>query len=214
MLVLAAGAAVSVAQADLFYNFETDAQGFTKGTWSATGPASQGVGSLNAGATAGGWQWTVEKNFDQPGEREAISTMAGFGAGATLQFDIIVDHTRTFPAGVDAWFQINLAANSQEGTGTPASPGWAQFADIFKPDGWHDQNNTATQTKTLTFTFPQLGWEPDEPWYQLNLGANSDAAVPVGFYVDNVKLTVVPEPSTLNLGVLAISLLLARRRFA
>jgi len=196
----------AAAHADLFYSFETGLEGFTKGSVSATGPASQGSASLKAGATVGGWQWTIQKDFNGPGEQAEISSLAGLGTNAVLKFDIIVDHATSFPAGSNTWYQVNLAANS------PGTLGWSQIADIFAPDGWHDQTSSGALTKTFTYSFPQLGWEPNEGWYQLHVGANSDASVPVGFYLDNVRLTIIPEPTVTGLALLGGLIVLLRRR--
>ena len=128
--------------------------------------------------------------------------------GGRLAFDIMIDGG-SFPAGVSGWFNFNVVGNSD------GSAGWTQQENLFTASGWHNADDATLITLHVDNPFSFYGWQPGDSWFQLWTGCNSDGAVPVNFYIDNVNAysVAVPEPTTLALaGVGSVALLLARRR--
>lgn len=202
------------ASADLKYTFNSDVEGFQNVSWQTTQPVGWAglPGSIMQTHTAGGWQMQLTKEFAWgPGggstnQQTAMQALANLGDNAHLSFDVMVNGT-SFPAGVAGWFQFNIAGNS-DGT-----VGWTQLANIFTISGWHNADDPAMVTMHFDYAFSQLGWQPGDSWFQLNTGANSDAAFPVNFYLDNLTAyAVVPEPSIFAVAGLGATLLLVFRR--
>ncbi|MBP7936671.1 MAG: hypothetical protein KA354_18670 [Phycisphaerae bacterium] len=203
-----AGLAVSAsAYGQLTYTFENDEEGFQNVAWSPAAPGDwSGTPTVQQTHTAGGWQMMMTKEFSwAPGggndnQQLEMQRLANLGT-ARISFDAMVDGA-SFPAGVQTWFQLNIVGNSAGTTG------WTQTDNIFTVSGWHPADDAAFLTMHFDYPFSQLGWEPGDEWFQFWTGANSDAAVPVNFYLDNVIIT--PEPAS---GLIALAgLLLIRRR--
>jgi hypothetical protein len=127
-----------------------------------------------------------------------------FYSDPKIDFDIMVDGT-SFPAGAATWFQFWIVGNSD------GAAGWTQSQLV---DAYQNADQSDLRVWHFSRTFADLGWEPGDTWFQFWTGANSDGAVPVEWYIDNVVVydTVVPEPSTIALAGLGSLLLLFRRR--
>ncbi len=214
------GAGVIAAQASnpgaLMYDFSAGLDGFT-GVTLDPGPAGWGYGpSAKTTHAAGGWQMIMTKEFSWgPGGGSANQQLAmqslawgdpDTGAEARLAFDIMVDGA-SFPTNAGVWWQFNLVGNSD------GPMGWTQKDKVI--EGWQNPDQADLRTWHFDFPFSAVGWQAGDTWFQLWLGANSDGAYPVNFYVDNVfcYTGVVPEPTTLSLvGFGVAALLISRRR--
>ncbi len=209
------GAGVIAAQADLMYDFNGPAglDGFQNVVLSP-GPVGW-IGAPTAKTThaAGGWQMLLTKEFswgpgggsaNQQVEMQNLAWGDINGNEARLGFDIMVDGT-SFPTNSGVWWQFNLVGNSD------GPLGWTQVDKVI--EGWQNPDQADLRTWHFDMPFSKVGWEAGDTWFQLWMGANSDAAYPVNFYVDNVQLYLVPEPTTLSLvGLGAVALLISRRR--
>ena len=206
-LCLAGGTA---ARADLTYNFATDVEGFQNVTWQAANPAGwSGLPGVKQNHAAGGWQMLLTKEFawspggGEPIQQTAMQALASSG-NARLKFDVMVNGS-SFPAGVAGWFQFNVVGNSD------GAAGWTQHGDIFTAASWHNADDPTLISMHMDQPFSYFGWETGDTWFQFWTGANSDGAVPVNFFLDNV-VAYVPEPSTFALLGLGVAALLIRRR--
>lgn len=209
-LVLTAGLAHA---ADLTYDFPTDVQGFANVSWQATAPTGWAglPGAVKTAHTVGGWQMQLMKEFNfeagggAPDQQVAMQQLAHLGPDARFKFDIMVDGG-SFPAGAQTWYQLNVVGNSD---GTVA---WTQNGITF-PAGWHNADDATLLSAHVDQPFSSFGWQPGDNWFQLHVGSNSEGAVPVNFYLDNVVAYAVPEPGTLAIfGLGALAGLLLRRR--
>jgi hypothetical protein len=213
-LVAAATIAAVTAQASaqLSYTFDTDAQGFQNFVWSASGPTGwSGGAAVQAPAAVGGWtlggSFNFGKEFNWP-DQITMQTLSS-GGNARLSFDLIVDGS-SFTPGVAGWYNINIAGNSG------GANGWTQV-DSVTGAAWHNADDNTAYSTHVDLSFAQLGWQNTEDatgWFQIYFGANSGAAFPVKFYVDNLTAAApVPEPSTFALaGLGSLACLIFRRR--
>ena len=215
-ILLTIAAAVGLcasASADLTYTFGTDVEGFQNVSWQATAPVGwSGIPTVKQTHTAGGWQNLLTKEFSWgPGGGNAnqqleMQALANLGDNAHLSFDVMLDGT-SFPAGVSTWYQFGVTGNSD------GSVGWTQNGSIFTAGSWHNANDPTLVTQHFDLPFSALGWQPGDTWFQLWTDSNSDGAVPVNFFLDNVTVYAVPEPSLFALaGLGAAALLIFRRK--
>jgi hypothetical protein len=204
------------ASADLLYTFDTDLEGVQLAQWVSPGPAGWAGGPVFTSVnTAGGWtlgsgggpykefSWTPGGGVTV--QQLEMRRLAGLG-NSRLAFDVVVDGTSfTGPAG--QWFQIHYAGNSG------GAANWTQ-AQVPGPS-WHNPGDPALYSWHVDASFTSVGWDVDDGtggWFQLFWGANSDAANPIRFYIDNLRLYEVPEPGTLALAGLGAAVLLLFRR--
>jgi len=133
-----------------------------------------------------------------------------------LQFDVHFISSEWTDAGGDGYVRWDIASlNSENG-------GWSQLgnanitdpANPSYPGSWDPNNWGASHTRTLTYDFTGLGNNPSGGWGQFNISVNMGNIEAAGnFYIDNVQLVAVPEPSTLALaGLSSLALMMARRR--
>ena len=208
------GLCASASAQPLVFTFDTGAQNFQNFTWSSTGPAGWSGGAcIQALATTGGWTlggtFNYYHEFDfASGQQPIMQALSASGAGH-VSFDVLLDGT-SFPNNTGTWYSIIAAGNSAGATG------WTQISDITGSGLWRNSGDTSLLSTHVDLTFTQLGWNDAADatgWFQLYFGANSDAAHPMDFYIDNVTVYAVPEPSTLALaGLGAAALLISRRR--
>lgn len=209
--VIAAGSLVAVsAHADLTYTFATDAEGFQGVTWQSASPTGWAdLPAVKQNHTAGGWQMVMTKEFAWAegggSANQQLEMQALANGNSRISFDVMADGS-SFPAAAANWFQFNIAGNSD------GSAGWTQLGNIFTVSGWHNADDPALLSMHLDYSFAQLGWQPGDTWFQLHTGANSDAAFTVNFFLDNVTLYAVPEPTVLSLIALGAGMFLARRK--
>lgn len=207
--VLAALAFSASAYGALVYTFDNDEEGFQNVAWAPSDPASWAdAPTVVQTHQAGGWQMMMTKEFAWgPGggsdnQQTAMQALANLPS-ARISFDAMIDGS-SFPAGAQTWFQLNIVGNS-DGT-----KGWTQTDNLFTASGWHNADDPAMITMHFDFPFSQLGWEPGDQWFQFWTGTNSDNAVPVNFYLDNVMVT--PEPAAIALLAMGGLVLIHRRR--
>ncbi|MCU0962604.1 MAG: PEP-CTERM sorting domain-containing protein [Pirellulaceae bacterium] len=205
-------AAATVARADLVYTFNADVEGFQNVSWQNSNPVGWPdlPGSIMHTHTAGGWQVQLTKEFSwgvgggSENQQLAMQALAN-DPTARLKLDVMVDGT-SFPTGQQTWYQFILVGNSD------GSTGWTQNQLI---DSWQNAGQSDLRKWHFDLSFADLGFQPGDTWFQIFSGSNSDGAVPVNFYLDNVVVYApVPEPASLALVGLgaATGLLLLRRR--
>lgn len=203
--------AVTSAQAELLYTFNSDLEGFQNVSWQSGPVGWAGGASVRQTHVAGDWQMLISKEFSYEAgggaanQQLEMQTLAN--QGGRLSFDVMIDGG-SFPAGAQTWFQFHVVGNSD------GAAGWTQKEDLFTPAGWHNADDSTLITLHIDQPFSYFGWEAGDSWFQLYTGSNSDPAVPVNFYLDNVRAyAAVPEPSTLALvGLSSAALWHARRR--
>jgi hypothetical protein len=201
------------ANANLSYTYDAGLDGVQLAQWVSPGPAGwaggPGFTSVNA---AGGWtlgggggpwmefSWTPGGGV--PIQQVEMQFLAAQG-NSRLALDIVVDGTSF--NGNAQWFQIHYAGNSG------GAAGWTQGQVV---DSYQNAGQTDLRTWHVDMPFSAVGWGPDDSngWFQFYWGANSDAANPIHFYVDNFQLYAVPEPGTFALAGLGAAVLLIFRR--
>ena len=201
-------AGASATRADLSLTFNTGVDGVQYVTWS---PALQAV---KQSAPTGNWTMGTPTvpgsegpriDFGALGYGPMVDAMAASGLGR-LSFDAFVDGSSFVGGTWDAssWFQIHYASNSGGGQG------WTQAQVV---NGWHNGGDNATYSWHVDVSFAAAGYAAGDGYFQLFWGSNSDTANPVGWYIDNVRLYTVPEPSTFVLsGLGAAAMMIIRRR--
>lgn len=172
-------------------------------TWSSSGNYSL---QLTPGGS--GFSWALQFN-DTP-------TAAKLASTHYLQFDVYWDSAEWLPDNSGAWVRWDIASLNSDASG------WGQITDSeitdpanpSFPGSWDPQNWGSTHQRTLTYDFTGLGYSTaGASWAQFNVSYNFGGADTTGnFYIDNVQLVPVPEPSTFALVGLG-GLLLAARRF-
>jgi len=201
VLALASLVSVTSAHADLNFTFDGDAQEFTGGSWAAGRQAFQATNSV------GGWNLgsSVFHEFAWP-EQVDMQTLANSG-NARISFTLSVDGGSWTP-GVAQWFQLHYSGNSD------GAAGWTQDGGGGDPvNSWHNADDNALYSWTFDHSFTQMGWQAGDSWFQFYVGANSDGAAPVRFYIDDVHVYAVPEPTlSALLAIAGMSAWFKRRR--
>ena len=206
--------------ADLLYTFDTgssgaDGGGFNAGTyaWSSTYQAVQQTLTSSGWTMGSGGGPGFEFSWPSQTTMQAIAN-AGDGR---VSFDMFVNQS-SFTVGTWAdwdWYQFHFAANSD------GSIGWQQDDSNILGHNAFDGNYDAgisphggnNQSVHFDLGFAQMGWQPGDSYFQLAFGSNSGGNDAVQFYVDNIHVYEVPEPSMFALaGLGAMGLLISRRR--
>jgi hypothetical protein len=212
LLVAIAALAVSThARADLLYTFDTDAEGFVAWDWTAGPVGWTGGGAIRSTSTAAGW-WLPDpgKEFSwTPGGGVAVQqlemqALANSGLGR-LSFDVLIDGT-SFPAvpGGGVWYNVNLVTHSD------GAAGWTQHENVIGSD-WHNDGDNALYTYHIDQSFSWAGWDPGDTWFKFNPGKNDNPG-PFNYWIDNLRLYMVPEPSSFALAALGAAVLMVFRR--
>jgi hypothetical protein len=202
-----AAAGTLTAPAAMTFDFSGGLDGF-QNVALVSGPSGwAGAPTAQHTHSLGGWQVQMTKEFSWgPGggnenQQLAMQALANSGNGR-FRLDVMVDGA-SFPTGAATWFQFWLVGNSD------GAAGWTQLQVV---DSYQNEGQADLRTWTIDRSFSQMGWGPGDTWFQIHSGSNSDAAVPVNFYLDNV-VVYVPEPGSLGFAVLGgLALLVSRRR--
>jgi hypothetical protein len=212
LAIAAASGLTTAAHADLLYTFDTsaapvDGAGFVGGTFSW----NSSLQAVQQTATAGGWTLggagpKFEFSWPSGGTMQGIAN----GGLGRVSFDLRVAANSSFTVGGWAdwdWYQLHFAGNSD------GSAGWTQDG-VYGPNpvNTNFHPNDPDQVWHFDLSFGDMGWQPGDTWFQVFFGSNSDAAKPVQFLIDNIRVYEVPEPSSLALAVLGGAILLNCRR--
>jgi len=147
------------------------------------------------------------------GAISAFTITFGTGAGAYTASanggDIIVRNDFIFAPGFEANDQYGLFINSSDWVSVPNAAGEGSPSEPFlDADGWLiDNTSTAFGSDALPVSPPDLSAFTPRDWF---FAYDLDEDLAVGFQINT--LTIVPEPGTLLLGVLASAGFLVRRR--
>jgi len=203
---LAAAGTMSAKAADLFFDFSSGQDGFTLSPLYGLGtPAGWSGGqALKMNFTSGGWQNNEVKEFSFSQGQADMQALANAG-NSRISLDVIADGT-SYPNNIGNWSVFILTGNSDAVNG-----GWTQHQIELVPGGWRNADDTSMVVLHIDQPFTYMGWGPGDPWFKMALGSNSNPG-PANFYVDNIRLYAVPEPTILGLaGIGALALLLRRR---
>ena len=114
-----------------------------------------------------------------------------------------------------------MAINSAGGWIEATDPEMTDTANPNFPGSWDPVNYDAVHTRTITWDFStkiaDAGVEADiatSPWFQIRFSTNWDgnAGASGTFWIDNIRLTPIPEPTSVAMLGLACTLALVRRR--
>jgi len=174
----------------------------------STAWASTGLYSLAITPTGNGFVWAIQFNDIPTAEKLATTHL--------LQVDVHWTASEWFDPDANGWVRWDQSALNGDGF-----VGWTQTTDAnitdpqnpSYPGSW-DPTNWGDNTRTLTYDFTGLGFTTaGATWAQFNVSFNMGNIDGVGnMYIDNVRLTPVPEPTTLALLGLGGALLVLRRR--
>jgi hypothetical protein len=155
----------------------------------STGSGNPGVpGSLSVTANSGTYDF-----FYSQGEQGNAPFLAALGGSGTLKFEF------QYPVNNGgSYFQLGMVVNSsatfyQAFGGTAVSDG----------GGWYTESIPYSFTTSPTYSYFQLG---------LIFNSNYDSGAPTSFPVDDIAIAAVPEPATLSVLGMGLSLLTIRRR--
>jgi len=207
---------VSTAQAQPLFSFESDLDGWvlsgfnakpvTLGT-SATG-ATHGLRSLTLTQTGGGFSWNAKRdNSGQDAFAVAMNQAALNPNLWRLELDVTY-RDADIPDGSVTYLNLSLWMNSDAG-----------FKNVHSLAFTGGHEDTTKNLSIALTDFAATPLAPNSSFYQLGIGMNGDwgdgSAV---VYFDNIRLTPVPEPSTVALlslgGVAGLGALLRRRKAA
>lgn len=212
------------AMAAVTLTFEADLQGFqfanfggTNNNSSVTWDANGGNGRMKVTNTntVSNFAWIVKyfTNAGQTGIKLAVYnelTLAMVNGG-TISYDVTYQTADGFTGGTPSFRQTNFMADNQNGS----------FDQEFNAPGSITIPSTVTYSMTIQTTGTKVN--DDDKVYllggtgnlQFGFGSsysNNTSTTSVTYYVDNFKITAVPEPSAWLIAGLGGVFLLRRRR--
>ncbi len=208
-LAILAVAAVMTASAQAQVSTSVPASALTVESWMTQGSvAVQSPTSALVGQASNGYHWDVSVFVDannNPDVYNAIKSAATSGGrlNYTIRFDpslIVVPAAQPTFIGVNSFYQSGVATNNFiQNYNTPVL-GSSDFPltaprsfDVSMPiAAWTEPTVPASGSGTAYF-------EPAGNWYKVGFGLNFDNATSAGFYLDNLSVNAVPEPSSLAL---------------
>jgi len=202
------------------------ASAFTVENWMSAGSISvESPTSALVGQSTSGFQWDVSVFTDSGGNSPAVynAIQDALANGGTLDYTIRFDPSLIVTpgaqpgfVGVNTFFQTgDVEGNFVQNYNIPIL-GSADFPlsgertfDVSLPiEPWTGTAVPANGTGDAWFN-------PDGGWFKVGFGLNFDNASSVGFYLEDVSVNPVPEPSSLAAAGLTAAALggLACRRF-
>jgi len=182
--------------------------------WGVNQTAFQSDGfSTTIGVTQGSYSWEIGAVSTNTGVGPNYANMLGgpasvnnttlFANAATVSLDVWA------PAGsFGGYFQADLAYNNSV-LGYNSVDGYS-YPAAFTPDG-NEHTLTFTISPTLNASFAANPTSTTS--FNIQIGGGFTSQATEVFYVDNLRVTEVPEPTTLGvLGLGAAGLLAFRRR--
>jgi len=175
----------------------------------STAWSSAGNYSLQLTPAGQGFSWGLQFND--------LATVQALSTTHYLQFDVYWDSAQWQPdANADGWARWDQASLNSDATG------WTQTTDAnitdplnpSYPGSWDPNNWGDSHQRTLTYDFTGLGFDTaGATWAQFNVAYNFGNMETIGnFYIDNVQLVLVPEPTSLALlGLTGVMLLIGRQ---
>lgn len=199
-LCLALGLA-SAGRANLIYTFDTDNQGWRRADFNPStlvltdlAPATWNPAGFIEGPDFAGWAFHLSPLLS-----------GGFGLATDIRFDYAADFadTQAYPFIV---LSSGTAAIYQELAPPPDGQFHPYLFDLTSATGWRYGDVNGLRAATLADIGVVLNGLQ-------RIGVNADVASGVDFTrLDNVQLTVVPEPATLMVVGLGVAALVRRRR--
>jgi hypothetical protein len=197
-------------------------------SWMTAGSlAVQSPTSALVGQSSSGFRWDVSyfvNSGTEPSVYNAIKDAAANGGSLNyrIRFDpsLITATTQPTFIGVNSFYQTgDVANNFIQNYNTPVLG-----SDAFPLTGERLFDISLPIQPWTTPTVPGNGtgnawFEPSGGWFKVGFGLNFDNATSVGFYLDNMSITAVPEPSSLaGVGLMATAAATAalrrRRKFS
>jgi hypothetical protein len=189
---------------------------------SITDPANAGKYSFASGAVPG-YAQSLQITHSGWNQNLAIK-LQNNGYVADFMNNQLLSFTFSVPAGTGGgWSQLfELAINAQGygWNGQPFNANWSSTGDNSNNNGtqpnFYFWAGSPVQSQRVTLNYSSiLSSMPANPgWIELVFSFNNGGGAPNYFYINDVTLSQVPEPSSLALlGISAAGLALARRRF-
>ena len=200
-------------------DFETGLDGWTVNSAASISESTIGATSgskslLVQGVLPGAFQWAIQLNNN--------SLASVIEANPILKYDVTWV-TSDWSADNGTWARVDTLAVNSDATG------WKQTNDAMMtdpanplyPGSWDPVNWGQQNTRTVAYDLSSLvGGASAASWFQLNLSINYDSAFDTDggtYYLDNIRLAPIPEPSSivlLGLGGMMAVMMPRRRRCA
>lgn len=205
----------SNAKADVVLTFDSDLEGLSKqGDGNDVSWSSENGGSVLFNAN-GGWAGNMAQLNIQDNAAMWAELQSAVVNGGTLSFDIIVNEADVDYSSAPTWFETVSIFNS--------NGGWDQEINAYGlgSGDWPLSGGQFTGTTEIAIlpgsatSDGNLQTDVTGFWTHLHLGLNNDGGAinEATVYLDNLRISAVPEPgSACILGVLVVGIALRRRR--